>query len=309
MLLSLGGSGRAVGEEDEPLAAVVAVVQVSSLVTDLDAAHAVLISDRVLTAGTSAHWLSLLVLGAAAQPGPIGGKVTPQVALLALALQFRAMRRMLVLAATMMLTAGCGSSGGRDAASSSAGAESTSTTTSASVSSTTAPELSAMVEKEMETPAGWRYMIRITPTGASPDASEGGCIETAPPGRTNLTFEMEIENLIADRAAPWPNLFTGLNMNEFGTAVMPEATNVEEADFSTLEITPNDPDKPCFLQLAIGPGLGAEPREIPAGGTKSFVIVAGSPVDPLPDGIELLVRGQGVTGQAGRNLDWAVPVA
>jgi hypothetical protein len=69
--------------------------------------------------------------------------------------------------------------------------------------------------------------------------STGGCIAVAPPGQTDLVYAMSVENLIADRSSPFPEMVFNLNLTKDGTSVDPLAADIETAMFSSLEVLPN----------------------------------------------------------------------
>jgi hypothetical protein len=50
---------------------------------------------------------------------------------------------------------------------------------------------------------------------------------------------MSVENLIADRSSPFPEMVFNLNLTKDGTSVDPLAADIETAMFSSLEVLPN----------------------------------------------------------------------
>ena len=163
-----------------------------------------------------------------------------------------------------------------------------STTTATSVSTTTTTTNPYVLAREVTSKDGWRYRVTIAAGIPQPDPTDDRCVQLAPPGTTNLRWAISVENLLADRPAPWPGLFTGLNLNEAGTAIDKQATTVLKAlSFRPVDISPNEMSM-CGLRSALWGGSRSE-HLIPPGGTAEFSVTAGPIPEPVPEGTELLM--------------------
>lgn len=122
----------------------------------------------------------------------------------------------------------------------------------------------ASVAEEFETKVGLRYRVVIFFLYDDPNPSNGGCIEAAPPGLTNLTFTLSIENLLTDRPAPTPELAFASNLDYLGQPILgadPFDSDVVGQTIGKIEVMPNGPDTFCILASGltddagdIGPG-------------------------------------------------------
>lgn len=168
-----------------------------------------------------------------------------------------------------------------------------STTTTAPVTTTTTDALaqSAVVIDEVETEDGWRFQVAIIPRGANPEASPAGCIDVAPPGQTNLTFDVLIINLIDDRSAPNPQFVLSSNLIGDGTVAasdpFAEETYQARGVGAVVEVIPDEAGTRCLL--AIGPDIGAQ--SIDPGGVFTFQATFGpideSAIDKFEGGIRV----------------------
>lgn len=209
------------------------------------------------------------------------------------------------MTALALVISACGGNGGGDDNDSAASAVESSTTTANPTTTTTAPEPEGVV-REVTDAEGWSYSLNFVPLDPDPAASLGGCVDGPPPGQTNLRMRLIVENLVDDRDAPWPEIVTALNLTADGTATT-AAANVENSDFSSIEISPYGVGKACILASGITDyqtDPSAPALVVPAGGTTEFTIVAGPVSDPPPDGTTLLVR---YFRQVGDGLDFEVP--
>lgn len=202
-------------------------------------------------------------------------------------------RTVTALAAAGALFAGCSSEAvgrpvvvvGAEATTTTRPISSTTTTTTAAALTTTTT--ASPYVREVESENGWRYRIAVAAPVADPSSSYGGCVKVAQPGKTNLHYAVAIENLQADRPAPWPYLRAQLNLNESGTAsVRPDRYGM--FPFRGVTIAPNASDSPCFLNFSLSTSR-FRPETIPAGSTSTFVITAGPVAGSLPPGTILTV--------------------
>jgi hypothetical protein len=209
-------------------------------------------------------------------------------------------------AAAVALSA-CGGSGGSSAdVSVIANTTAESLTTTTEVSATTAapiefgPEpttavtsaepkdiLENQVVQDFQSAEGWKYRIGIAPILPNPEKSVAECIDVAPPGSTNLRYVMVIENLLSDRAAPYPTMSFSLNLTPDGTTLEPRAGDLEVKAFDLIEVDPNAPGTRCFNASVLWPGTGSDAQSIPAGEREFFLITAGPVSDPPIDGTAL----------------------
>lgn len=197
-------------------------------------------------------------------------------------------RPLLSLAMAATLLAGCG--GGSDEASSD---ETTTavhrttttvrrTTTTTRPTTTTVDILDQGLTHEWTTDEGWKYRLRVVFGEPRTMASPGGCIDTPPPGKTHITFLVVLENLITDRSAPTPQVTFGTNLTEDGSAVNPAITTLEGSNES-IEISPGS-GGPCFLAFSTSESDGE------FGDLSSYWGVVGNVADPIPAGLQLIVR-------------------
>jgi hypothetical protein len=156
----------------------------------------------------------------------------------------------------------------------------TTTTTEATTTTTVDPfAQAAVVIDEIQTEEGWRFQVAVIPTGKNPEASPGGCIEIAPPDQTNLTFDVSIINLIADRSAPSPQFVLSSNLVGDGTVVDSEPfaeETIRAGDSGAeVEVTPAEPGTSCILASGAGSGY----QVIDPGGTFTFEATMGPIVE------------------------------
>jgi len=156
----------------------------------------------------------------------------------------------------------------------------TTTTTEATTTTTVDPfAQAAVVIDEIQTEEGWLFQVAVIPTGTNPEASPGGCIEIAPPDQTNLTFNVSIINLIADRSAPSPQFVLSSNLVGDGTVVDSEPfaeETIRAGDLGAeVEVTPVEAGTSCIL--ASGPGVGDQ--TIDPGGVFTFEAAFGPIVE------------------------------
>lgn len=185
------------------------------------------------------------------------------------------------------------------------------TTTTTSATTTTEADIfagAAVVVDHIETEEGWRYRVAVVPTGADPERSPGGCVDVAPPGQTNLTFDVLVENVIDDRSAPAVDFVLGSNLVGDGTVAdfPPFSDEMREArtSLNLIEMSPLEPDTLCVLAGSSGsPGV-----EIPPGDHFRFRVKVG-PVDEsamqeFVGGIRVFLRpGLGIDATFGTSVD------
>lgn len=154
---------------------------------------------------------------------------------------------------------------------------------------TTAVAAVVGISESVVSAEGWSYLIQISPDPLNPASSPGGCIDTAPPGRTNVRFTMSVTNELDDRPAPWPNMAFTANLVDAGDAVDEAAVDFESSSYRNIEVYPQAGPTPCFLGSTIGPRQD-NPIEIEPGRDTRFTITIGQVTDPPPPGLELHVR-------------------
>lgn len=166
--------------------------------------------------------------------------------------------------------------------------ERTSTTTTLTEASTATETVFSGVFEDAQ---GRRYGISVEFGGTATDESPGGCIGVAPPGKTNVVFVVEIENLIGDRPAPSPPAIFGSNVQTDGTTLPnggyfngPSANNQD-----SVEAFPNEPARLQLCSLEAS-AISAGFTEIAAGDVLPVVVTVG----PVDDGhistVELGIR-------------------
>ncbi len=224
------------------------------------------------------------------------------------------------LVALAALSGACGSSGtGQGSQPTSDGAaESASTTTTAAESPTTttepepppstteAPdEPAGVVLGEFEDADGWRYRLELHSVAERPGAGDK-CIDTAPPGKTNIRGILRIVNLLDDREAPWPSITLGANNTEdggtFGGVDTLLDLPIDEVPLRTFELHSPDGDDVECLVTGIFP---SSPRDvIAASAVLELEFLVGPVSEPAPAGLELL--GRFFTGEsAGAAIDFS----
>lgn len=146
------------------------------------------------------------------------------------------------------------------------------------------------VSKTYTSKEGWRYSVNVSFTKFDPSQSPLGCEDTQPPGRTNAWFTIAVTNLLTDRAAPFPPLGVGNDLNENGSAVNANAmtsfeggANLHEV-LSNVELSPSTSTYCLFAHQVV-----STDGQISAGGYTTFTAVMGSVSDPAPPGTALLV--------------------
>lgn len=211
--------------------------------------------------------------------------------------------RTLGLLSALGALAGCGSQA--NDSQTNAGAVETTTTTQAapSTTTTTVPPTTTtttdprVVIQDVKTSSGWHYRITIVPEAPDPSPTDDRCVRVAPPGQTNLRWDITAENLLTDRPAPWPSIQVETNLNEAGTAIHKQATTVMKAiqasqaadEFRIVDIAPNETTM-CGLRSMLYGGQRDE-HLIPPGGSAEFVATTEAVSDPIPAGAALIVSG------------------
>jgi hypothetical protein len=201
-------------------------------------------------------------------------------------------RTVALIVAGAVLFGGCGSQQVDTQATAQGFIEST-TTTAAPTTTTTEPATTTttvdprIVVRDVTTKEGWRYRITIAPATPDPNPTSDRCVPLAPPGQTNARWGMVVENLLTDRAAPWPFISAAINLNEAGTAVDRRATTPLKASFHGVNLAPNEMTL-CYLRAVLDGGSRNE-HMIEPGATEEFTITAGPVADPVPAGTQLLV--------------------
>ena len=136
---------------------------------------------------------------------------------------------------------------------------------------------------EWRTLDGSSYRMTVTPSSDHvDDASPEECIPKPADGRTNLGFDVVIENL-SDQAVPMPEVLFAVNASPDGE--LDQSPEALAGTNRTIELSPRGPS--CDDASAIRP---AERPEIPEGESVTLRGLVGGIVTPVPDGLSLLVR-------------------
>ena len=138
---------------------------------------------------------------------------------------------------------------------------------------------------EWKTADGSSYRITIVPSNERVDgASPGGCIKAPTSGHANVGFAVRIENL-SDKAAPMPDVAFAANVNPKGELDL-AALSLNTAS-RNIEVTPRAEDVPCSEASTVRP---AGRDKLAKGDSVTFEGVVGGILEPVPNGLALIVR-------------------
>jgi hypothetical protein len=137
---------------------------------------------------------------------------------------------------------------------------------------------------DWHTAGGGHYRISATPlTGTMNTASDSGCIPAPSPGRTNVRFSVQIQNL-SSTDAPVPTVAFGANVTSSGTVSKSVRTYAKAS--KDVELSPQPDARSCTGMAVVHP-VGRE--SISGKGSVTLTGVIGGVRTPIT-GLALIIR-------------------